>query len=133
MKGSCLCGNVIYRIDGEIIGINYCHCKKCQKASGSAFATSAAIKAEGFNLISGNEYLAYFESSKNKKRYFCQNCGSPIYSQRKAESTIYLRLGTLDDDPIKRPEVHLYTKEKACWHEITDGATKLKEDEGLWF
>ena len=50
MKGSCLCGNIVYEISGPIIGINYCHCMQCRKAGGSAFGTSAAVQREGFAI-----------------------------------------------------------------------------------
>jgi len=133
MKGSCLCRKICYEITGEILGINYCHCKKCQKASGSAFATSAAVNAKEFSIVSGQENLHSFQSSKDKNRYFCNNCGSPIYSHRKNASTLYIRLGTLNDDPIKRPQVHIFTNEKPCWHNITDQIPQLTKDEGLWF
>ena len=133
MKGSCLCGKINYEITSEILGINYCHCRKCQKASGTAFATSAAVSANEFKIVSGQEYLNSFQSSEDKSRFFCRHCGSPIYSSRKNSSTLYIRLGTLNDDPIKRPEVHIFTNEKPCWHDITDNIPQLKEDEGLWF
>ncbi len=133
MKGCCLCGKIRYEISGKILGINYCHCKECQKASGTAFATSAAINTDEFRIISGKDYLKSFQSSKDKHRYFCSQCGSPIYSHRNAASKLYIRLGTLDNDPVKRPEVHIYTKEKACWYEIRDGIPQLEKDEGLWF
>ena len=133
MKGSCLCGKIIYEITDNFLGINYCHCKECQKASGTAFATSAAVKTDYFKITSGETNLQAYQSSKDKNRYFCNHCGSPIYSYRKNADTVYVRLGTLDNDPVKRPEVHIFTKEKACWHEITDDITQLEEDEDLWF
>ncbi len=133
LRGSCLCTKIAYQISGDIIGINYCHCEKCRKASGSAFATSAAVNLKDFAIINGREYLKSYPSSTNKNRYFCNHCGSPIYSEFKNLSTIYIRLGTLDDDPVKRPEVHIHTGVKACWHDITDELPQLNEDEGLQF
>ncbi len=133
MKGGCLCGKISYRISGNIVGINYCHCKQCQKASGSAFATSAAVNIDEFKITTGKNYLKAYQSSEGKDRYFCSHCGSPIYSHRRHANTVYIRLGTLDDDPVKRPEVHIFTTEKAGWHKITDNITQLNEDEELWF
>lgn len=45
MNGSCLCGEIRYVTDGDIVGINYCHCVQCRKASGTAFATNAVVAA----------------------------------------------------------------------------------------
>lgn len=133
MKGSCLCGKVAYAIRGRIIGINYCHCSQCQKASGTAFGTSAAVARESFVMLKGHAQLGAFESSPGKNRYFCINCGSPIYSERQGATTLYVRLGTLDDDPVARPDVHIHVASKASWYEIKDEIPQLEEEEGLWF
>ncbi|MDJ0958619.1 MAG: GFA family protein [Arenicellales bacterium] len=133
MKGTCLCGKVNYVTRGDFLGINYCHCKQCRKANGTAFATSAAVREEDFEVVQGHEHLAAYESTPGKKRYFCGRCGSPIYSKREGGSTIYIRLGTLDDDPIVRPEVHIHVASKASWYEIKDNLPQLDAEEGLWF
>ena len=133
MKGTCLCGNVVYEICGDIFGINYCHCLQCRKASGTAFATSAAVKQQHFKVAEGHEHLVAYESSPGKQRYFCRRCGSPIYSKRDDTTTIYIRLGTLDDDPVARPDVHIHVASKAPWFEIKDEIPQLDAEEGLWF
>ena len=133
MKGSCLCGNVAYVLLGDILGINYCHCVQCRKASGTAFATSAAVRQKNFQVVKGHEHLTGYESSPGKKRYFCGCCGSPIYSRREGASTIYIRVGTLDDEPIARPDVHIHVASKVPWYEIKDDLPQLDAEEGLWF
>jgi len=133
MKGSCLCGKVVYEIGSRIIGINYCHCSQCRKASGTAFGTSAAVPRESFVIVNGQADLTAYQSSSRKYRYFCRNCGSPLYSQRQDDTTVYVRLGTLDDDPAARPDVHIHVAAKAPWYEINDDIPQLEEEEGLWF
>ena len=133
MKGTCLCGSVVYEIRGDILGINYCHCLQCRKASGTAFATSAAVKQQDFEVAEGHEHLAAYESSPGKRRYFCRRCGSPLYSKRDGTTTIYIRLGTLDDDPVATPDVHIHVASKAPWYEIKDEIPQLDAEEGLWF
>jgi hypothetical protein len=134
MKGSCLCGQVQYRIDGIIRGIIYCHCGQCRKASGSAFATNAAVPAYAFKIVTGSHTIKSFESSPGKKRWFCGHCGSPIYSQSvETFATVYVRIGTLDDDPKRKPDIHIHTASKAPWYEITDNLPKQKAEEDLPF
>ena len=91
MRGSCLCGEIRYEIRGPLLGINYCHCRQCRKASGSAFAANAGVATKHFELTSGLDSLASYESSPGKKRYFCAKCGSPIYSQYASTSGTGLR------------------------------------------
>ena len=134
MRGSCLCGSIRYEITGAIAGINYCHCVQCRKASGTAFATNAAVESVDFDLTQGRERLAHFESSPGKKRHFCSGCGSPIYSQYDDRmEVVYVRIGTIDDDSELSPDVHIYVASKAPWYEIRDDLPQLQAEEGLAF
>src|SRR5215470_9715186 len=99
VNGSCLCGTVRYVLNGASL-MYHCHCGTCRKANGTAFATNLLAPAEAFEITSGRELLARFESSPKKFRYFCSGCGSPIYSQAEATSgVVSIRAGTLDSDP----------------------------------
>lgn len=134
MKGSCLCGSIRYVIHGELVGINYCHCRQCRKASGSAFAANAGVATNHFELASGINSLASYESSPGKKRYFCASCGSPIYSQyASTPGTVYVRIGTLDEDPERSPDVHIHVASKAAWYDIADDLPQKQREEGLDF
>ncbi|MCW4628485.1 GFA family protein [Marinomonas rhodophyticola] len=55
LSGSCLCNGVQYEIKGELGDIMQCHCQKCRKANGSAFAANAAIPTTAFALLKGKE------------------------------------------------------------------------------
>ena len=133
MKGRCLCGAVEYRLHGPITGINFCHCRQCRKASGSAFGTSAALARENLELVNGEEHVRRYQSSPGKQRVFCGNCGSPLYSVRDGADTVYVRLGTLEDDPGRKPDVHIHVASRAGWYEIHDDLPQLSAEEGLWF
>lgn len=132
MKGHCLCGDVEYRLTGETIAMYYCHCSRCRRSSGSAFATNLAFPAAGFRIEAGSESLTIFESAPGAKRYFCRRCGSPIYTQSESRPEfVYVRAGTLDVDPGARPEIHLHVASKAAWDEICDDLPQNPTEEGL--
>ena len=100
IRGSCLCGAIRYEITGPLSAAIYCHCTQCRKATGSSFATNAAVDAKDFRFVAGEELLSHFESSPGQFRKFCSGCGSPLvktYANR--PEVVRLRLGTLDDDP----------------------------------
>jgi hypothetical protein len=121
LKGSCLCGSITYQVDADIDTIIQCHCKKCRKASGTAFGTNAPVKTTAFTLTRGMDALGGFNSSDDLVRHFCRNCGSPIYSQRMSTpELIRLRIGTLDTPISARPAFHIYVGSKAEWDEIHD-------------
>ena len=123
LKGSCACGQVRYELDGELRGpVGYCHCWQCRKHSGSSFGTTAAIMTEEFRIVSGRERLSRWESSPGIYRVFAGCCGSPLYKSRDAlPQLLGLRLGSLDTDPGRMVEEHIFVSSKVPWVEIRDG------------
>ena len=117
--GSCLCGKVRFELDTDLGEFGYCHCKACQKASGSAHAANAPIERTSFRLIAGSEVLKEFESSPGKFRAFCSNCGSPLYAYlARSPEHMRIRLGVLDTPFDKQPRAHTWVSEKAAWEPI---------------
>jgi len=117
--GSCLCGEVSFHITGKIENIIYCHCSKCRKAQGSAFATNGNVNIKNFELISGKNSLTRYESSKGQFKYFCKICGSPIMSKNASNTNnIRVRLGSIETDIREKPEAHIFVSSKANWEEI---------------
>ena len=121
LRGSCLCGKVRYEVRGLPQAMYYCHCGMCRKASGSAAASNMMVLADEFVLVSGKAFVKAFQSSPGEYRHFCAECGSPIYGEaQKRKGKLSVRCGTLDNDPIIRPTVHIYTGSKAPWSDICD-------------
>ncbi len=123
-RGSCLCGAVRFAYHGEIDTVIACHCLKCRKAQGTPFVTNAPLETARMEWLSGRDHLKSYESSPGKQRWFCQNCGSPMYSQ-KAElpEILRLRVGTLET-PLSCDGVsaHIFIADKASWWTIQDDA-----------
>jgi len=118
-KGSCLCGSIQFKLDGNVTDIIHCHCSLCRKASGSAYATNGFIDAQGLKLTDQDNTLTFYESSKGKRKYFCKRCGSPIYSSNAQSPERYrLRLGVLDSDISERPMSHNFMTSKANWEDL---------------
>ena len=121
IEGGCLCGSIRFRVTGKLGPAGYCHCKQCQRASGSAFAANAPTRTKYFELLSGTDLVSEYESSPGKFRAFCSRCGSPIFSRTESDPEIRrLRLGTLDDDPERRPLGHFWVSARASWYTIAD-------------
>lgn len=130
-SGSCLCGGVRYRFGGELGPIMVCHCSRCRKANGSAFQATAPVASADFQLRSGQELLAEYESSPGVFRVFCRICASPLYSRRTAmPGVLRLRIGSLDTPVASRPALHIFTASKAEWHDIHDDAPQYPKGPG---
>ncbi len=120
IRGSCLCGGVKYQINGMLTQARNCHCSMCRKAQGAAFRSRASANVSEFEWIQGEHLVTFYESSPGNHRGFCRVCGSPIVSKFAGTSYYGVALGTLDDDPSARPELHVHVESKATWFMITD-------------
>jgi hypothetical protein len=126
--GSCLCNSIRFEIEGDLDPIQICHCRQCRKAQGSAFVANIPVAEANFRFVSGDDFLSSFESSPGKQRFFCEKCGSPIYSKTdKLPGVVRIRAGTLDGSLNTKPVAHSYTNYKANWLDIHDDLPTFPE------
>lgn len=128
LKGSCLCDGIHYEIDGDLGPTMICHCGKCRKSNGSAFAVNAVVNVSEFHIVKGQELVAEFESTPGVFRTFCKQCGSPLFSRRPSMPDVYrLRIGTLDTPVDVKPAAHIFVGSKAGWDCINDDIPQYDE------
>jgi hypothetical protein len=99
--------------------MSHCHCSRCRKAHGTAYATYVARRRDTFRL-SGEEHVEKWESMPGFDRCFCRRCGS-VVPGTPCGKLIFLPVGCFEDDPGARPEMHIFVGSKAPWFEISDG------------
>ena len=124
--GGCLCGAIRYIISERVTELRACHCLSCQKVTGAAGSVNAVIASAAFKLTQGTlkRYTAIADSGRTLHRYFCGDCGSPIYSQRaETPEMMVVRAGTLDDSSDMKITANIWTKSARPWGYI-DPATK---------
>lgn len=127
-KGSCLCGAVAYEIKGPLGPIVFCHCSRCRKANGAAYAAVSPVATSDFRFVKGEEYLRSYRNNAGVHRVFCSNCGSPIIGKRdNAPETIRVRIGTLDTPVAANVSAHIFVGSKAEWDEIHDDVPQYEE------
>ncbi len=118
MTGGCLCGAVRYEAAGEPIFSLQCHCRDCQRASGTAYVAAMRLPASGFRITHGvpKRFVAKADSGNEVTRAFCGDCGSPLYIQVASRPDIVgIRVGTLDDPSGFQPEANIYAKSAQPW------------------
>ena len=118
MMGGCLCGAVRYESTGEPTFSLLCHCRDCQRASGSAYNAAVRVPAAGFRITSGTPklYVKAADSGNTVTRAFCPECGSPLFLQVSARPDLVgIRVGTLDDPSGFRPQAHIFVKSAQPW------------------
>jgi hypothetical protein len=126
IRGSCLCGQIKYELDGGVELINNCHCSMCRKAHGAAFGSFLHAASEGFRWNAGGNLIERYQSSVGNVRAFCRVCGSnmPVLEDG---NHVNIPAGTLDDDPGVRPIVNIFAGSKAPWFDIEDSLPQFSE------
>jgi len=132
LSGSCLCGGVSFRIEGRLSPIQYCHCTRCRKATGSAFMAALATRTGNFTWTSGADLVRTYaapvrEAPPAYRTMFCGRCGSTLPVFDPERPFVVVPAGTLDVDPGVRPFRHIFVGIKAPWHEITDDLPRFEE------
>lgn len=129
LEGGCLCGKVRYHTDAEPLMQVICHCKTCQKISGSAYSLNVGVPQDEF--VAKGETLSTYDdhsgsSGKAFYRRFCANCGSHVFSYGPAYGEVcFIKAGTLDDAGWLAPTTHIWCAEKLPCVEIPADAAQL--------
>ena len=117
MTGGCLCGRVRYTLTGEPALNGICHCRNCQRYTGSAFEAvtvfpSASVTVQG----ELRTYQDTGDSGKPVLRRFCPNCGSGVLAEAEVLPGLTIVLaGTLDDPASYQPSMELYCSSAQPW------------------
>lgn len=128
IEGGCLCGAVRYEVRGELRSMQHCHCSMCRKAHGVAFVTFIEIARGDLVFTRGADSLLRYESSPGSRRPFCPRCGSTLLFESATDDEVWIAAGSLDGDPLVRPQCHIFVASKAPWHELHDELPKFAED-----
>ncbi len=131
--GSCQCGAVAYKITVDPDMVVVCHCKDCQKQSGSAFGLVMVVDEAGFELTRGSvkTFHGKAASGRDKMGAFCPDCGCRIYHKNESRpGKLGLRAGTLDDTSGLQPVAHIWTKDKQPWVVIPEGVKTAEGQPG---
>src|SRR5215813_2146630 len=79
ITGGCLCGRVCYTVTGEPAFSGLCHCRNCQRYTGSAFEALIAFPAASVSVQGElKTYDDTGDSGQPVHRHFCPNCGSGV-------------------------------------------------------
>jgi len=134
LTGACMCGGVTFEVDAPLAGAAYCHCKRCQRRTGSAFSVSGLTQPGSFRVTSGEDLIGTFDPGDGGwRKSFCNSCGSQLYTTSPGEERlISIRMGALDQDPGIRPGVHQFVAYAAPWEPIPDDGLPRFEERMSW-
>jgi hypothetical protein len=126
VNGGCTCRSVRFAMASAPLIVHCCHCRWCQRETGTAFALNAMIEAERVQLLAGVPELVLTPSNsgRGQKIARCPQCRVAVWSHYAGagDRLSFVRVGTLDDPDVFVPDVHIYTESKQPWVAIPAGA-----------
>jgi hypothetical protein len=117
IKGGCLCGAVRYTADADPTSATVCHCRDCQKFTGSAFAALVRVAKEAVTIEGTLRTFTSIGGSGNPiLRHFCPECGSSIAEESATRrSDIILNVGTFDDPTAAKAAREIFQDDALSW------------------
>ena len=137
-EGGCACGAVRYRLVGAPMFVHCCHCRDCQRQTGSAFVINALIETDRVVVLAGElRAVSMLTDSGRPHRIFrCPTCQTAMWSEYGGIETLrFVRVGTLDDPAAIPPNVHIYIRSKLPWVTLPEGAPSFEayyDSKKLW-
>ena len=129
-EGGCDCRAVRYRLRSRPMFVHCCHCRWCQRETGSAFALNALIETVRVEVLQGDVDLVDTpsESGTGQRIARCPRCRLALWSHYGGGTKVsFIRVGTLDTPDACPPDIHIFTRSKQPWVVLPDGALAMPE------
>jgi hypothetical protein len=138
LEGGCACGSVRYRLASAPMFVHCCHCRDCQRQTGSAFVLNALIESDRVRLVSGDVDGARVPTDSGRPHviYRCRSCKIAVWSNYGGVDKMrFVRIGTLDEPAALTPDVHIYVRSKLPWVKSPEGVPAFEayyDSKKLW-
>jgi hypothetical protein len=129
LDGGCTCRAVRYRLEAAPLFVHCCHCRWCQRESGSAFALNALVETRHVALLAGapERVITPSASGRGQAVMRCPTCRVAVWSHYAGagDALAFVRVGTLDAPDRCPPDIHIFTASKQPWVTLADGASAV--------
>ena len=128
LKGSCLCGDKTYRAQGQLLGFYHCHCRRCQKASGTGHASLIILMPGQLEIFGDLDDIGWYKIPEAIRfgNRFCKGCGGPLPREAKGSQRVVIQAGTLDESIDIEPQARIFWESRSSWS-CTDALPKFDE------
>lgn len=122
LTGGCSCKAIRYELNEGPLIVHACHCRDCQRVTGSAFVINLWIENK-FVKKTGAEPQSFMlkgGTGNNHEVFFCGKCGTYVWSRYYGApgDALFVRGGTLDNPDAVKPDVHIFTRSKVPWLQL---------------
>ncbi len=122
LTGGCLCEQVRFEVSEPLLGALYCHCKRCQRRTGTGVSVTALAAPSSYRVVSGEDLVRSWDPEDGGWiKSFCSECGSQLCTiNSENPDLIAVRMGALDEDPGIRPGFHQFAAYAPPWAPVPD-------------
>jgi hypothetical protein len=121
--GQCRCGSVKVQTEGEPLAISMCHCRDCQRRTGSAFSIHAYFPSEKV-LVKGTTraHGRAADSGREVRFSFCPECGSTVFWEAALRPGAKgIPVGIFAEPNFPPPQNAIFTEHRHPWVVIPEG------------
>src|SRR5262245_26013234 len=130
-SGGCACGVIRYECSAEPITELNCHCRDCQRASGSAYASVVVVPTPALTLLKGEPkyHAVKADNGHTSRRGFCAECGSPLFVKIDENPEVrVIQVASLDDPSWHRPVMDFFTASAQPWDHMNPALRKFAKE-----
>ena len=116
-EGRCACGAIHYRVTAAPTFSWLCHCRDCQRASGSGYCAIMYIPQEAVTVTGeATYYTVSAESGNAVSRGFCPTCGSQMFIKAELVPELHgVWAGSMDQPAEFTPVVQVWVNSAQPW------------------
>ena len=127
---SCSCGRLRAEVRGDPTGVSVCHCRACQRRTGSVFGAQAAFPREAVDVEGeGTEFVRVGDAGGRFRFTFCQGCGSTVfYVEEGDEREVAIPVGAFADPGFPAPTISVHEERRHPWVSVPGDAEHWRRD-----
>lgn len=131
-RARCACGGLKIEAKGEPYAVVVCHCRDCQRRTGSAFGAGVYFQAGEVELPEGARiYERAAPEGRMVVNYFCRECGTSLYwTSDLHKDGVAIALGAFDDPSTFKPLRSVWEQSKAEWVHFDETLPGLAQGRG---
>jgi hypothetical protein len=126
LEGGCSCGAIRYKLTESPLIVHACHCRDCQRVTGSGFVINIWIEKDFVESSGATPKSVTLKggTGQDHDAFFCDSCGTYVWSRYHVApgDALFVRAGTLDNPDAVTPDVHIFTRSKLRWLRLPEGA-----------
>lgn len=132
ITGGCYCGRITYKVQLPVKWCAHCHCTQCRHTQGAPVVTWFGVDKNNFQYLSGEQDVAWFDSSEKAKRGHCIHCGTPLFFMgEKWKDEVHLTRESTQDDILQKPQIHVFYDRHVGYLNFDDNLDKYGGPDGF--